>query len=347
VSRGGGFERLAASENFSNLDISALHVNQALTNLSIAFTNAEFLAETVAPVIPSDKPSNDYFQYGMERFRRRDTNRAPGARPEETGWSIAPHPFVCRGHSIRGWYPWEAPAAADPAIDLDVDTTEIATDQVLLDQECLLVDALKAALTPTDLSQTPQYQFDNPDCDPMAFIDLRKETIAKQIGRVPKSLLLGRPAYRAVRSNPNVIKRVFGTTAPTNPLITPQMLAEKFELNEVLVAEAMYDTAAEGQSPALDYIWGDLALLFWRDPGAGRRKVNLVSTFLWDIALPAAPGDDAEKLTNWIVEKWYDKNLKRMNIDCTKYYVQQIIAAGAGILFENTSATDAGAEAGA
>lgn len=346
---GGGLERLAASESMANFDISRLHVNYALSNLSIAYTNAQFLAETIAPVVPSDKPSNDYFVYGFERFLRRDTLRAPGTRPAETGWDVAPTPFKCVGHSIRGWYPWEGPAAADPALDLDVDTTEVATDQVLIDQECNLVDALKANCTKVDLAANGgQYQFDSPGCDPIAFIDVHKETVAKAIGRRPNSILFGRPGFRGYRSNPNVLKHIYGTTqlAPSQ-LITPVMVKEQLELDNVFVAEPMYNTAGEGQNPLLDYIWGNLCVLFYLDPGAGRRKLNLATTFLWDIALPSAPGDDAQKLNGWIVEKWYDKDRKRMNIDVTKYYAQVLVAAGAGVMFQNTTGYDAGGELGA
>ena len=81
---GEGADLIVASENFSQLDLSQLHVDYTLSNVSFAYTNAQFLAETVAPVVPSDRQSNKYFVYGFERFRRRNDLRPPGARPKET-----------------------------------------------------------------------------------------------------------------------------------------------------------------------------------------------------------------------------------------------------------------------
>jgi hypothetical protein len=343
------FERLVASESFANFDISQLHVNYALTNMSIAYSNAQFMAEWVAPVVPSDKASNDYYVYGFERFMHRDVHRAPGARPAETGWTVAPFPFKCDGRSVRGWYPWEAPSAADPAIDLDVDTTEVATDQVLLDQEINLVEELKANLTTIDLSaNSGANQLDNANADPVLYFDLQKETIAKAIGRRPNSMVFGRPGWRAFRNNPLVLKHIFGTNVVgTGQQITTEMAKALLEVDDIQIAEAMYNTAVEGATPTLDYIWGDNVLLYYRDPGAGRRKLNLATTFLWDIALPAQTGEQAEKLNGWIVEKWYDRNKKRMNIDVTKYFDQVLTASGAGLLYKNTSSTDAGGEPGA
>jgi hypothetical protein len=342
-------ERLVASESFANFDISQLHVNYALTNMSIAYTNAQFLAEWVAPVVPSDKASNDYYVYGLERFLHRDTHRAPGATPGETGWSVAPYPFKCDGRSVRGWYPWEAPSAADPAIDLDVDTTEVATEQVLLDQEINLVEQLKADVTPVDLSgSSGAYQFDNSSSDPVLYIEQEKSTIQKAVGRRPNAILFGRPAWTGFRNNPNVLKHIFGTSVVgTGQQITTDMAKALLEVDEVQIADSMYNTAVEGATPALDFIWGDCTLLFYRDPGAGRRKLNLATTFLWDIALPAQQGEQAEKLNGWIVEKWYDRNKKRMNIDVNKYFDQVMTAAGAGILFTKTVGAASGAELGA
>ena len=348
--RGAGIplERLVASETFANFDISQLHVNYALSNMSIAYTNAQFLAEWIAPVVPSDKQSNDYYVYGFERFRRRDVHRAPGTRPAETGWTVAPYPFKADGRSVRGWYPWEGPSAADPAIDLDVDTTEVATDQVLLDQEVNMVEMLKANLTTVDLSASSyEYALDNASNDPVLYFDQQKEVIAKACGRRPNAMLFGRPAWRAFRNNPTVLKHIFGTSVVgTGQQITTDMAKALLEVDDIQIAEAMYDTAAEGAAASLDYIWGDMVLLFFRDPGAGRRKLNLATTFLWDIALPAQQGEQAQKLNGWIVEKWYNRDLKRMNIDVTKYFDQVLTASGAGLLFKNTSQTDAGDEPG-
>jgi len=335
---GHGAERLVASESFGNIDLSQVHINYALTNLSIAYTNGAFLAETVAPVVPTDKQSNKYFVYGFERFRRRQDLRAPGARPKETGWTVSSNTYYADGHMVRGWYPWEGPANADPAIDLDIDTTEVTTDNVLLAQECNLVDLLKANCTTVDLSASSgANQLDNATNDPIAYFDLQKETVAKQIGRQPNTILFGRPAWRAFRNNPNVLKHIYGTTvlAPDKQ-ITPEMASEKLEIPTVLISEAMYDTVPEGEAHALDYIWGDLVLLFYRDPGAGRRKLNLATTFLWNTGVMGR-----------IVEKWYDQDQKRWNIDVSKYYSQTLTASGAGVLYIKTSSVDAGGELGA
>jgi hypothetical protein len=318
----GGETRVRLSD--ASVDVGQLHVDYTLTNVSVAYQNAAYIAEAVAPVVPVNLKSNKYWVYGKERFRRKLTSREPGTSPRETGWSLSTDSYFCQGHSLRGWYPWEGPAAADGAIDLDIDTTENTTEQVLLAQEMDLVDTLSAGLTSVDLSADGggNYQFDNPDVDPILYFDKKKETVAKAIGRRPNALALGMPAYRGLRNNQKLIARVFGTTAPSNPLITPQMLAEKLDVQEVLVGEALYDTVAEGETSSLDYIWGQNLCLFYKEPQPGRRKVSLAYHFLWNVGNAGR-----------IVEKWYDQDRKRYVIDVNKYRDQKIVASGAGLWF--------------
>jgi len=313
----------------ATLDVGQLHVDQALTNVSVAYQNAAFVAEEVAPVVPVNMKSNKYWVYGMERFTRRMTSREPGDKPRESGWSLSTDAYFCQGHSWREWYPWEAPSNADPAIDLDIDSTETATDVVLLAQEMDLVDALVAGLTPVDLGTAGQ-QVDDPDVDPIAYFDKAKETVAKKIGRQPNTILFGRPAWRGFRNNPNVLKHIYGTTvlAP-DKMITPEMATEKLEIPQIIIAEAMYNTATnESQATSLDYVWGNYILLFYKDPQPGRRKVSLAYHFLWNVGNAGR-----------IVEKWYDQDRKRFVIDVSKYRDQKIVSAGAGTLFENTLQT--------
>ena len=70
-------------------DISMVHVDQALTNVSIAYQNAQFVADDVFPTIPVAKQSNKYFIYSKDRFRIVDDARRPGTRANEINWTLS------------------------------------------------------------------------------------------------------------------------------------------------------------------------------------------------------------------------------------------------------------------
>lgn len=312
-------------------DVTALHVPTALTNISVGYENAEFVAERVSPTVPVDKPSDKYYVFGKEKFRRYDDNYTPGTTPGEIGWGLSSTAYTCSGHAVRGWYPAQAPSAADVVIDLDVETTENVADARLLAKEMNLRDMLVTGLAPTDLSGTGgQYQFDNPDFDPVPWFQQQGLTVAKQVGKMPNTLLLGVQAWTALRNNPNLLKHIaVGPTtldvAPRGP-VSVQDVQTKLEIPEIIVGAAMYDTATLGQAASLDFIWGKYALLFYKSPTVGRRKVSLTYTFRWNVGIQGQ-----------IVNKWYDQNKYRQVIDGQEFYAQAIVAAGAGLMWSKAS----------
>jgi hypothetical protein len=320
--------RVALSD--ANIDVGAMHIDRPLTNVSVAYQNAAFVAERIAPVIPVEVKSDKYWIYGFEKFRRRFTAMEPGTKPREIGWGISTDTYFCQGHKLRGWYPSDSPNNVDAPIDLDIDTTENTTEGVLLAQEMDFLDMLTAGLTAVDLSAAANgggaFQFDNPDSDPVAFMDKQKETVQKAIGRPPNTLVMGRPAVRGARNNPNLLKHIYGTTlVAASQQFNEAALAEKFGIDNVIFADAMYDTAAEGATANLGYVWGNTCLLCYVEPKPGIRKVSLAYHFLWNVGNAGT-----------LVRKWFDEDKERMNIDVKKYRDQKLIAAGAGVLFTNT-----------
>jgi hypothetical protein len=305
------------------MDVSQLHIEKALTNVSISYQNAEFVAERVFPELPVDNQSDKYYVFGKERFRALDDKRRPGGTFSEIKWGLSNDSYYCEGHGLRDLIPIEARSNADPAVDLDITSTETLTDQILLAREVSLVAALAAGLTPVDLTAagTP---FDSDAADPVKIIDQRKETIATAIGRRPNCLLLSRPVLRGVRNNANIVGRVTGAAQLADTLVTVEQLKTLFEVDDLIVADAVKLTSADGQADTMDFIWGKYALLFYRPPSIGRRVVALGAHFRWSIGQQGA-----------LVEKWWDQNRKADVIDAYRYYDQKIIAPTAGTLFSN------------
>ena len=56
-----------------------LHVDAALSHVSLDFTNDEFIADIISPRIRAEKESDKYFVWGTEAFNNPATIRAPKA----------------------------------------------------------------------------------------------------------------------------------------------------------------------------------------------------------------------------------------------------------------------------
>ena len=78
--------------------LSQIHIDQALTNLSVMYRNANYVADQVIPVVPVNKRSNKYFVYRREDYlssssldanNRPMSLRQPGAEAAEIDMQLS------------------------------------------------------------------------------------------------------------------------------------------------------------------------------------------------------------------------------------------------------------------
>lgn len=312
------------------MDANQLHVDQALSNVSVSFRNGAMVADRVFPEVPVAKQSDKYHVYSKHKFRADDDLRRPGSQAKEIDWKLSQDPFYCDGHALRAVVPDEWRANADSAISLDVDTTEQLTDKILLAREVNLVATLVAGMTGSSLVDLNAIKWDADANDPIKKVDADKETIMKAIGQRPNVLLLSRETFRGVRSNAKVTGRVTGATSVKDQTVTAQQLADAFEVEEVLIADAVKLTSKEGQADTMDFVWGKRALLFYRPPSAGLRTVALGYHFMWNAGIAGVGASGVKRIR--------DEKRSSDLIEVHKYYDQKIVAAGAGILYINAVA---------
>jgi hypothetical protein len=308
-----------------------IHIDQALTNLSVAYSNGLYIAERVFLPVPVDHQSDKYFVYGKDLFRVRDDRRAPGAEAQESKWKLSNDTYFAEGHALKDYVPRENQGNADPQLDLMADTTQNLTDQVLLAQESNLVATLDAGMTGASVSDLTAKPWNNDANDPVAAIREQRIVIAKATGKFPNVLALGPEVWNAIQGNAKVIGRITGAGDLTATKITPQQFAALIEVDEVIVGTAVYDTANDGQAANLAFVWGDRALLFYRPPAPGRKTLALGYTFTWRLAGTAfgEPGVQSQFVNRY----FWQPNLSDV-VEVHKYYDQKIVDRGCGVLFK-------------
>ena len=80
---------------------SDLHINQPLTNVSIAYlqNSSAYIADKVFPRVPVAKQSDLYIKYSKSDWRRTHApQRAPGPETPRVGWQYRQHTYCCDGH---------------------------------------------------------------------------------------------------------------------------------------------------------------------------------------------------------------------------------------------------------
>ena len=106
-------------------NVNEVHIDAALTNLSVGYRNPAFIADLVASVVPVRKQSDKYFIHDAARevFRQSDDRRAPGAEASEVNFALSSDNYYAEDHALTSVIPDEERENADPVIQPAIDRT--------------------------------------------------------------------------------------------------------------------------------------------------------------------------------------------------------------------------------
>lgn len=308
-------------------DISLQYLDQPLNNVSVGYQNDDFYAEHLFPVVPVMKQSGRYWVYGREKFRQYETIRHAGAEAREIApWSLSNNPYFCDDHSLKDKISDEERANSD-GIDLEINTTENLTNAILLDLEIRVSNLILGGTVPnTALSGTSQWS-DYVNSDPVAAVEAQKTTIKQAIGQAPNTLAVSYPVFATLRQHPKIIDRFKYTQVG---VLDAEALKAAFGVDNFWVMGAEYDTATEGQTPSLSFVWGKNAVLAYVLPEPRRREVTLGYTFRWLFGAPDLGGT--------LVKRYREERKTADIIEVHRYDDIQAVAAPAGFVFLSATA---------
>ena len=107
-------------------------------------------------------------------------------------------------------------------------------------------------------------------------------------------------------------------------VITADLLARVFQLEKVLIGEAGKNTAVDGQTDSLSYVWGKHAVIAYVAPKMGIKTLTAGLTFVYGTRT---------------VKRWRDEDREGTYVRVGgDNYIQKIVAVGALYLVKNAVA---------
>jgi hypothetical protein len=310
-------------------EVSQVHVNVALTNVSIAYRNPSFISDIIAPLVGVRKQQDRYFIYDSEReaFRSTSDRRAPGAEANEVNFALSTDSYYCADHALVSVIPDEERENADPVIQPDIDRTEFLSDKIDLNKEIELAGTVANDTTLGGTTLTTTGQWSHADSDPLIAVEAGKAAIVSAVQVVPNTLVLPYEVYVKVRTHADVLDALKYTNSG---LPSPQALADYFDVERVLVPRAVKNTAQPGQTASMSYVWGKNAFLCYIPPRAALKTIAFAQTFAWT----SAPGS----VSGRTVETWRENARKSDIVRVQRYYDQKVIAPQAIYVWKNAVA---------
>lgn len=280
-----------------------VHIDRALTNISVAYIQQaeNFVAHQVFPPVPVQKQSDRYFVYLKEDwFRDEAIERAPATESAGGMYEIDNTPnYFCRKYGFHKNITEEDRANADEPLRPDIDATQFVTQKLLLRKEIVWANtyftpggALGARTSPwgaAGIAGTMSGMVAGPGANqflawnqigsfPIQDVTDAKLAITSQTGYRPNILVLGPRVYEALRNHDDILGRIVFTQ---RGLVTPDILAQLMDVERVVVAWAVRNTAPKGAAETTNFIIGDHALLVYAAPSPGIYQPSAGYTFAW------------------------------------------------------------------
>lgn len=271
-----------------------LHINVPLTNVSVAYIQQQsnFISDRVFPRVPVQKQSDLFWKYHKSEWRRTDVERrAPSTETPGVGWNTTTDSYYAHVYGVHKDVDDQLRANADSAFNLDRDTTEFITQQMLLKRDKDFVDTyLTTGVWDVEKNGAGadfvQWDIDGTST-PIENIHTWQNDQRRSTGLTPNVLLLSADVWTTgLRNHATVLERIKYTQ---RGVITEDLVASLFDVDRFLVSYATENTGEEYADPAdtdtnanYQYLTTDDALLVYAAPRPSLMQPSGGYTFTWN-----------------------------------------------------------------
>jgi hypothetical protein len=305
-------------------DRGTVHISQPLSNVAAGFKQAGHIWNGIMPIVPVDKETDSYYEFGREFLRYHGKVRANGAPAQEVNsYSAAEKTYECVEHSYKDIVTDRDRSKADPIINPDVRVTNNLTKIVDLDLEVGAASTLFNAANFVGMTAAPTNKWDVSvvDGDPVTDVDTAVRAVQKEIGVKPNTMVIGAQVFDVLKRHPDLLE-MFKYTG--KGILTLEMLQQAFNIEKILVGDAIYINSKAGQSTVTtDYIWGKSCAILYTPANPAMEEPAWGYTFM-------------HKLFGGVtarVKKWRDENRGGDMIEVSRSFSQKVTGQKAGYLY--------------
>lgn len=231
-----------------------VHIDQALTNISIAVRPTGFVARDIFPIVPVQHVSDKYWIFDKwSWFRDEAQIRAPATRAARADFILSTGSYVCVEYAVAHVIPDEVRENADNPLRPEIEGTEFVTTKLYIALERRVASLVTASSNWTN-SASPDTTWDLDTSDPIGDVETARMAIMEEIGIFPNVMVISACVYSHLKQHPDLLDRIKYTQ---RGVLTPELMAGLFDVERILIAPAVYNAAKEGQSGSMAWVWGD------------------------------------------------------------------------------------------
>jgi len=260
-------------------------IDPILTNLLIGYQQADarFVATKVFPSVTVDKDNGTYMIFDKKYwFADEMKPRAPGQVYPRCEFGASTGTYKTLQWALAKSIADETRANSQIPMDLEQATLKwLAQQNMIRLERSWAADFMTTSVWQGATDDTTSTDWDDFSAgDPVANVLATKRAISVKTGYDPNTLVVGFIVWEALVNNPDLMDRVKNTQAATIQNMNGA-LASIFDLGQILVGKASYNSANEYTTMTGAAILDDDALVCYVSPNPGIFEASAGYTFTW------------------------------------------------------------------
>lgn len=296
------------------------HIDALLSEMSVAFTNPELIGTKLMPVLEVTTKSGIYYKFDKSKFKIEDSRRSGVARANRVDFGLVQQNYgPLSEHSLEEPVEWKLRDTYPTPMDAYSDATDTVTAKLELSLEKEIATLLRSTANLTQnvtLSGTSRFN-DYANSDPLGVFETGMSAIQDGAMVTANTVAMGDQVWRKLKMHPDLLGLL---SVASVRVLTPEMFAALVGVENVYIGKAMENTAAEGQTDSLSYVWGKDIILAYVAPRVARKIITLGLT----LKLKGAR----------FVDRWTEEGYKADFVRANDEWDVLLVAAEAGYLIK-------------
>lgn len=259
---------------------------ESFMEYDLEMDQAKFIAHKVFPVIEVASQAGNFGKIPLEQLlQNRETKRAPGSGYSRGNWTFDTATYACEEHGMEEPIDDREAQMYREYFDVELISTARAYRAVLENAEKRLAAALFNASTFSGQTTNVVEEWDdNANSVPIDNVKAAVLAAYNRSGLWPNTLIISEIVFRNVVHSAQIVDRLkyqgYHDMIPSE--VTAAVLAQVFQLEQVLVAGGTKNTANEGQAANPGQIWSEEYAMVCRTAvSQDMREPCIGRTFHW------------------------------------------------------------------
>jgi hypothetical protein len=252
-------------------------VDKLLTGVSNQLIPVGFIAEMILPILRVKQRTGKIGKYGNNHLRIINSLHS-GKGGYRVGEAVvrSSDSYAIQNHALKEFVTQEDKDNVELPFDAEKDTVINLTVPLQLEKEFGLASVLgntSIITNNTTLSGTSQFS-DYDDSDPLTVTKTARLAVRNACGVAPNKVAMDYNVAETLRNHPQLLDKL-GYKYNRSGGLTDDELARVLSVKKVLISEAMYNSAKEGQTDVLSPVWGKHLIYITAPDSAQVRQKSL------------------------------------------------------------------------